>query len=172
MRDVVFPYLRELGERWLRGETSIAQEHFASALLRGRLLGLARSWGAGDRPRALLACPPGEQHDLGLIGFGLALHDHGWRITFLGTDTPLATIAATAGRMHPVLVVLSTTLAQGAATAEEGLKALAPGARRSRSRPGDRAEGRGALPAGGSRDLGREGCRRQRGTPLASVHAR
>ena len=40
LRDVVLPYLHELGERWVRGEASVAQEHFASNLLRGRLLGL------------------------------------------------------------------------------------------------------------------------------------
>ena len=41
---VVLPLLRELGDGWERGEISIAQEHFASNLLRGRLLGLARGW--------------------------------------------------------------------------------------------------------------------------------
>src|SRR4051794_19353460 len=40
--EVVLPYLHELGARWERGEASIAQEHFASGVLRGRLLGLAR----------------------------------------------------------------------------------------------------------------------------------
>ena len=45
LRDVVLPYLHELGERWERGEASVAQEHFASNVLRGRLLGLARGWG-------------------------------------------------------------------------------------------------------------------------------
>src|SRR5581483_2525856 len=61
LRDVVVPYLHELGERWERGEVSIAQEHFASTLLRGRLLGLARGWGRGIGPVAVLACAPGEQ---------------------------------------------------------------------------------------------------------------
>ena len=74
------------------GDASIAQEHFASALLRGRLLGLARGWGTGSGPLGLLACFPGDQHDLGLLCFGLALRGQGWRITFLGPDTPLATI--------------------------------------------------------------------------------
>src|SRR5688572_24229629 len=41
LREAVLPYLRELGERWERGEVSIGQEHFASGVLRGRLLGLA-----------------------------------------------------------------------------------------------------------------------------------
>ena len=65
LREAILPYLHELGERWQRGEASIGQEHFASAFLRGRLLGLARGWGGGGSPRALLACVPGDRHDLG-----------------------------------------------------------------------------------------------------------
>ena len=49
LSQVVVPYLHELGERWERGELSVAQEHFASNLLRGgRLLGLAWGWGAAE----------------------------------------------------------------------------------------------------------------------------
>ena len=51
LRDAVLPYLRELGERWERGDASIGQEHFATGVLRGRLLGLARGWGQGGRRR-------------------------------------------------------------------------------------------------------------------------
>jgi len=36
----------------------------------------------------LLACAPEEQHELGLLVFGLALRQFGWRITYLGADTP------------------------------------------------------------------------------------
>ena len=60
LSEVVMPFLHEVGDRWERGELSVAQEHFASNLLRGRLLGLARGWGRGTGPRALLACPPGR----------------------------------------------------------------------------------------------------------------
>ncbi len=92
LREVVLPYLRELGARWERGEASIAQEHFATAVLRGRLLGMARGWGLGIGPMAVLACLPGEHHDLGLIAFGLALRARGWRIVYLGPDTPIETV--------------------------------------------------------------------------------
>jgi MerR family transcriptional regulator, light-induced transcriptional regulator len=106
LRDVILPYLHDLGQRWASGAASVAQEHFASALLRGRLLGLARGWDQGSGPRAVLACAPGELHDLSLIVFGLALRRHGWRITYLGADTPLATVAETAGTLDPDIVVL------------------------------------------------------------------
>ena len=107
MQDVLLPYLHLLGDRWATGEVSVAQEHFASSLIRGRLLGLARGWGVGGGPSLLLACPPGEEHDLGLIMFGIAAWRRGWRITYLGQDTPIATIDQAVAAVEPALVVLA-----------------------------------------------------------------
>ncbi len=108
LTELVLPYLHELGERWASGEASVGQEHFASQLIRGRLLGLARGWDRGAGPRALLACAPGEQHDLGLIALGLALRARGWRITYLGQDTPFETLAETARSLGPLAIVISS----------------------------------------------------------------
>jgi MerR family transcriptional regulator, light-induced transcriptional regulator len=125
LSDVVLPYLRELGDRWERGEASIAQEHFASTVLRGRLLGLARGWGLGFGPIAVLACLPGEQHDLGLIAFGLALRARGWRIVYLGTDTPIDTIEETSRQLDPSLVVLNAVTDESVRPLVTQLRALA-----------------------------------------------
>lgn len=124
LRDAVLPLLRDLGESWARGENTIAQEHFASQLLRGRLLALARGWDRGSGPRALLAAPPEELHDLGLIAFGLALRERGWRITFLGADTPVETVLDTANRIAPQLVVLVTLLPSRFGKVAQELRAL------------------------------------------------
>jgi MerR family transcriptional regulator, light-induced transcriptional regulator len=107
LRDVLMPYLQELGERWVRGSVTIAQEHFGSNLLRGRLASLARGWGQGHGPRAVLACPPGELHDLGLLVFGIALNRNGWRIDYLGADTPLDDLINAAADTSADLVVLA-----------------------------------------------------------------
>src|SRR5262249_52916231 len=107
LRDVIVPYLHELGERWERGEALIAQEHFASTLLRGRLLGLARGWGRGIGTIAVLACAPGGQHDLGLLSFGLALRARGWRIIYLGADTPIRSLADAVQSLDPAFVIIS-----------------------------------------------------------------
>jgi DNA-binding transcriptional MerR regulator len=104
--EVILPYLRELGARWERGEASVAHEHFASSVLRGRMLGMARDWGRGIGPVAVLACLPGEQHDLGLIAFGLALRSRGWRIVYLGADTPIETVEEASSQVQPSLIVL------------------------------------------------------------------
>ncbi|HEU5278939.1 MAG TPA: cobalamin B12-binding domain-containing protein [Gaiellaceae bacterium] len=125
MRDVVLTYLRELGERWEQGDASIAQEHFASNLLRGRLLGIARGWGRGSGPTAVLACAPGELHDLPLIVFGLVLAGRGWAIAYLGPDTPVATIRDAVARVEPDLVVVSATATRGLPAAKAELTELA-----------------------------------------------
>jgi MerR family transcriptional regulator, light-induced transcriptional regulator len=108
LRDLILPALREIGSRWEQGELEIGQEHFASNLVRERLLGLARLWGRGGGPLAILACAPGERHDIGLIAFGLLLRSYGWRILFLGADTPLATLERAVAANVPRLVVVAS----------------------------------------------------------------
>lgn len=159
-REVLMPYLRELGERWARGEASIAQEHFASTILRTRLLSLARGWDRGAGPRALLVCPPGERHDLGLVMFGLALRGEGWRITYLGPDTPLPTVLQTARRLEPAAVVVAATGREPLEGLEDALAELAAAAP--------------VLLGGAAADEGlarRVGARLASGDPLESARA-
>jgi MerR family transcriptional regulator, light-induced transcriptional regulator len=108
LSQVILPTLKQVGDRWKRGELDISEEHFASNLIRGRLLALARFWGRGPGPLALLACAPGETHDITLLAFALVLRTHSWRILFLGADTPIATLAHAAGTTRPALVVVSS----------------------------------------------------------------
>ena len=122
---LVLQVLGEIGERWERGRFTIAQEHFSAELLRGRLDAVARGWGSGDGPLALLACPPGERHDLGLISFGLLLRERGWRITILGPDMPIDILAEAADGLRPDAVVLAAVSAERFEAERRGLRALA-----------------------------------------------
>jgi DNA-binding transcriptional MerR regulator len=108
LQQLILPSLREIGDEWTRGEIEVGQEHFATNVVRERLLALGRHWGRGGGPLALLAGPPGERHDLGLIAFGLVLRSHGWRVVFLGADTPLDTIARATETTAPQLVVVAS----------------------------------------------------------------
>jgi methanogenic corrinoid protein MtbC1 len=112
LRDVLLPVMADVGTGWEEDESVIAREHFATNLVRGRLLSLARGWDLGAGRRALLACAPEERHDIGLIAFGLALRARGWRITFLGADTPIGTLGEAAGLTEPDLVVVSASQQQ------------------------------------------------------------
>jgi methanogenic corrinoid protein MtbC1 len=75
----------------------------------------------------VLACPPREQHELGLICFGLLLRERGWRVTYLGAETPLTDPAIT--ELLPDVVVLSATAARPLLDAAEAIRALSARAR-------------------------------------------
>lgn len=94
--EVVLPFLHAVGVAWERGEHSVASEHFASQVVRSWLVGDALSGGfdpATDRAPLVLACPPGERHDLGLLCFHVLLLRARVPSRFLGSDTPLPGLA-------------------------------------------------------------------------------
>ena len=107
LRDALLPYLHELGDRWERGEASVAQEHFASSVIHGRLLGFARGCVAGSGPLAVLACPPGGGARSRAARPGDDPRARGWRVAYLGPDTPMETLADAARRMGADWVVIS-----------------------------------------------------------------
>ena len=120
VRPVGLPFLAELGDRWEEGRLSVAHEHFVSNLLRRWLwayTGRPRDTETTGGPVVLLACPPGERHDLVLLCFSLLLGENGARTRFLGADTPMPAIVAAARASGADAVVLAATRAT-ALTAE------------------------------------------------------
>ncbi|HRA27839.1 MerR family transcriptional regulator [Ornithinibacter sp.] len=105
--DVLLPLFVRVGELWELGRIGIAQEHFASSLVRRRLGAMSLTWGVGSGPVAVLACPPGEFHDIVLLSFGVLLGRTGWRIRYLGPDTPVHSLAAAARLTQADAVVLA-----------------------------------------------------------------
>jgi DNA-binding transcriptional MerR regulator len=125
LSDLIIPTLTRVGLEWQEGNLAVSQEHFASNLIRARLLSLARMWGRGSGPLALLACAPGEQHDITLLSFGLVLRSYGWRILFLGANTPIATLTEAAETTRPALTVLASFDPDLLATEASALRRLA-----------------------------------------------
>jgi methanogenic corrinoid protein MtbC1 len=125
IRDALVPYLHELGDRWARREVTVAQEHFASRFIEGRLLALARGWNKGPGRRVVLACPPGEQHTLPLVCFGLVMRGRGWRNVYLGADTPPSTVHIAAETIEADVAVMATVSPDKFAPLVRELRALA-----------------------------------------------
>jgi MerR family transcriptional regulator, light-induced transcriptional regulator len=123
--DVIVPFFVRVGEMWELGRIGIAQEHFASSLVRRRLGALSLTWGIGTGPVAVLACPPGEFHDIILLGFGVLLGRAGWRIRYLGPDTPVASLASAADLTRPDAVVLASRRPSGFRAHGPALRRLA-----------------------------------------------
>lgn len=94
VRRLFFPVLRQVGDAWARGEITVAQEHFASAYLQQQMGTMLLRLGGGpaEGPAAVLTGMAGEQHSLGVLGLAIELTLRGWRVAYLGPDTPLQSL--------------------------------------------------------------------------------
>lgn len=110
-RRVLLPLLVELGIRWENSEGSVAEEHFFGVYLRNKLGARFHHRPRHNTgPKLLAACLPGEQHEVGLLLFALAGHDHGFRQVLLGADMPIAELAYAARRAQADAIVLSGSI--------------------------------------------------------------
>ncbi|MEO7071290.1 MAG: MerR family transcriptional regulator [Nostocoides sp.] len=123
---VAIGYLRRLGDEWEAGRVGVAHEHFASHLIRRRVGDHLLLHPADGRPTAVLACPPGERHDIGLLVVAVLLSHEGWCVRFLGADTPLPALAAACAALDPSLVILSAARPSALVSRARSIRWLAP----------------------------------------------
>lgn len=109
-REVASPLLREVGERWSRGELSVAQEHLASSATRGMLGAALRAPSNRDGPRVVFTTPSGEHHEFGALIAAVVAVGAGAAVTYLGPDMPAAELVTAARRVgaHAVAISLVT----------------------------------------------------------------
>ena len=107
---VLAPVLELVGDGWASHELSVAQEHLISGAIRARLDSLLADARGDVRGVALLACVPGERHELGLLMLGTLLRADGWQVAYVGADAPLVDALDLAERLDAGAVCLSATM--------------------------------------------------------------
>ncbi|HEX7154679.1 MAG TPA: B12-binding domain-containing protein [Thermoanaerobaculia bacterium] len=119
---VVGDALREIGWRWERGRLGIEEEHRASQMV-VEAVDRLRPAAPTESKLALLACPPGELHDLPLRLTRLMFEWGGWRTDFLGASTPWESLRTAIECWKPHAVALSSR--DGDSFRDEAFEALA-----------------------------------------------
>lgn len=103
---VVGDSLREIGERWECGELGVDVEHRAAHLL-AESIDRLRPRARRDGALAVLACPPGEWHELPLHLVRLVLEWSGWRTELEGAQLPWDAARAAIDRTRPAILAFS-----------------------------------------------------------------
>jgi DNA-binding transcriptional MerR regulator len=100
--------IAQIGEGWYEGTVTVQQEHFGSSLAMRRLEALVLGAPPPTRPgRILAACPPGENHVLGLLLLTLLLRRRGWDVLYLGANVPLERLETMVSMTRPRLAILA-----------------------------------------------------------------
>ena len=124
--EVLQQGLRELGEYWYRGEITVQQEHFASALAARRIDALIAATPQPTRPQLVLtACPPEEWHTFSLLVLSLLIRRRGFHVVYLGANVPDDQLYETIRDIRPDMVLLATQHLTGAAALRSTASGLA-----------------------------------------------
>jgi DNA-binding transcriptional MerR regulator/methylmalonyl-CoA mutase cobalamin-binding subunit len=109
--EVLQPLLYEVGERWHRGELTIAQERLVSSAVRKHVSLVLDAYDRCARGAAIVfATLPGERHELGLLMSAMLCASRGFKVRYLGAELPPEEIARYAGAVEAAVVALSVVM--------------------------------------------------------------
>lgn len=110
MLELMQGTLVRTGELWHDGRISVATEHFVSSYIHGRLrILLSISGNNRNDTTVIVACAPQEQHELGALILAVMLRRSGYRVFYLGANTPLEDLAQMARGVNASAVMLSAS---------------------------------------------------------------
>jgi MerR family transcriptional regulator, light-induced transcriptional regulator len=112
LREVIFPILAQVGSLWEAGAVSVAQEHYASAVLRAHLAALFITVGGGapSAPHAVTTTFVGDNHEIAALALAIQLGISGFRVSYLGANLPADELVKFAKKFRPELVCVSCIL--------------------------------------------------------------
>jgi len=109
--DFIAPTLASVGEKWARGQASIYDEHRITFQIRTHIQHLDDLLPdpLPGAPIALLACAPGDNHELPLQMVSLVLKEAGWIPETTGINTPISALRDAIRHVHPKLIAITCT---------------------------------------------------------------
>lgn len=112
MTGIVAAAQRTIGERWQRGEWSVAQEHAATAMAMAASEAVTARLAKTPvtRGHVIVACAEREWHWLPAAIIGCALRGAGWETTLLGPATSPRRLSRYVQDIGPVAVAISCSV--------------------------------------------------------------
>ena len=107
---VIQPLQLLLGDGWHKGTVSISVEHFATNLVRRKLIALlAACPPPTDHRKIVTGCAPEEFHELGILMLSLYLRRRGKDVIFLGQATDSNRLGEMLPHTQPRMVLMSAS---------------------------------------------------------------
>lgn len=107
--------IRNFEQQWLKGQIGLLAHNYAIITLRSQLIGMmnaATMFSHGSK--VMLACAPGDQHEIGLISLALSLRRRGFVVIYFGPNLTIDEFHQIIEKSRPRLICLSACTTQSA----------------------------------------------------------
>lgn len=110
--QILQPCMYEVGYMWENGEITTAQEHLASSIV-NRIMSYIYTklnMVTNVSNKVVVTTPQGEFHELGARMVADFLEIYGWKVRFLGANTPTESLIDLINKENPDILSLSVTM--------------------------------------------------------------
>lgn len=105
--DIIFPYLKIVGNLWVNGKITPGHEHFFSNMCKLKLFSVIDQLPEADesKPHIILSLPEWDYHELGILYYHFSLKKAGYPCTYLGQAVPAADVIQTCQTVNATYII-------------------------------------------------------------------
>lgn len=108
LHGILLPLQQQVGELWHDGRVSVAVEHYVTKQVQQKIFSVMNQLPVVDQgPKIVIACPPGETHEVGAQAVAYRCRVRGCRVYYLGANVPLEALSRLCAQVHPALALIS-----------------------------------------------------------------
>ncbi|GAB1724446.1 MAG: putative Regulatory protein, MerR family, Cobalamin B12-binding [Nitrospira sp.] len=125
LHGILLPLQERVGHLWHSGRISVAVEHYVTGQIKQKLYAAMNQLPVAEYgTTVVIACPPGEEHDLAALAVAYRCRVRGCRVYYLGANVPVLSLSRLCREVAPDLTILSITIALSDSLATDLVQAL------------------------------------------------
>ncbi|MBS0170611.1 MAG: MerR family transcriptional regulator [Nitrospira sp.] len=125
LHGILLPLQERVGQLWHTGRISVAVEHYVTSQIKQKLYAAMNQLPVAEfGATVVVACPPGEEHDLAALAVAYRCRVRGCRVYYLGANVPILSLSNLCREITPDLTILSCTIALPDSSAIDLVQAL------------------------------------------------
>jgi DNA-binding transcriptional MerR regulator len=126
LHGILLPLQEQVGQQWHENHIDVAIEHYVTKHIQQKIFSAMNQLPVAEfGAKVVVACPPGEEHDIAALTVAYRCRIRGCRVYYLGANVPIASLTNLCGKVEPDLTIISFPLALSDDQATELVQALA-----------------------------------------------
>jgi DNA-binding transcriptional MerR regulator len=108
LHGILLPLQEQVGQLWHEDQVSIAVEHYVTSQIQQKIFSAMNQLPVAEfGATVVVACPPGEEHDIAALAVAYHGRVRGCRVYYLGANVPLPALIKLCSDVRPDLTLLS-----------------------------------------------------------------
>ena len=125
LHGILLPLQEQVGQLWHDGHVGIAVEHYVTNQIQQKIFSAMNQLPVAEFGATIVvACPPGEEHDIAALAVAYQCRVRGFRVYYLGANVPIAALVKLCHDVKPDLTIISFPIVRAEDKAPDPIQAV------------------------------------------------